>query len=458
MPIPFTSDLINQYIPWYFLTATYLKSFSFPHWVPNIYNLGYPLLAEGETGALSPINAMVLFLFPFMPAIYILYLTYVIIAFLGIFSFLKTQKLTNISCFLAGITFSFSGFFLSRYFQPSIIYSSSLLPWGFFAIEKAKTSAKYLFLLPIVIYLQISAGHLQMAIICIVGYLVYSSFSLIDWKKGIIFVAKTLTLCILGLTLAAPQIFASAKLFAISERKDWNPQMKFSYSLPPTHLVTYLLPNAYGISKPGDDSGFRQFGGGFWEINLTIWTIPFLLSLAPLLSKRLRNNRAVLGLYLMWFIFLLLSFGGFFKPYRIINYIPNFPFRAPARFLLISTFAASCLAGFGFEYLFQKAKATYKFPALASVIFLTGVEIYLQMKNYFIFTSSQNLIAKLANIYNYQMTTALPLSAGIKVEKFYGPNINVFRDEFYKGLIFSTLALLILIIWFKKTGRPKFKV
>lgn len=458
MLVPFASDLINQYLPWYFITATHLKSLSLPHWVPSIYNLGYPLLAEGETGAISPINATLLFLFPFVFAIYLLYLVYLQIAFLGVFAFLKTQKLTNLSCLLGGLTFSSSGFFLSRYFQPAIIFSSSLVPWGFFALERAKTSPKYFFLLPIVIYLQITAGHLQIAFVSVIGYLVYSLFRLIEGKKEIIFIAQTLILCVIGLALAAPQILTSAKLFEISERKNWNEQMRFSYSLPPTHLITYLLPNAYGISRPGDDIGFRQFGGGFWEINLTIWTIPFLLSLSPLLSQKLRKNKIVLGLYLMWFIFLLLSFGGFFKPYRIVNYIPNFPFRVPARFLLISTFAASSLAGFGFEYLFQKTKATFKYLAAAAIIFLTGAQIYWQTKNYFIFTSSENLLAKFSHITSYQMATALPLSATIEAEKFYGPNTNVFRDEFYKGLMLSALALLILSIWYLKTVRPKFKV
>lgn len=458
MLILYASDLITQYIPWYFITVKYLALHQIPHWVPTIYNTGYPLFAEGQTGAISPINAVLLLIFPFPIAVNLLYLAYFVTAFLGVFFFLKNRSLSTMACLLSSLTFLLSGFFLSRYFQPDIIFSSALLPWGFFLVDKMRKNKGAFILFPVLIYLQITAGHLQMAIISICGYLLFASISSFLEKHNLSFVFKILALCLLGLTLSAPQILPSLKLFQISQRKDWNPNIRFSYSLPPTHLITYVLPNAYGISKPGDDAGFRQFGGGFWEINLTVWTIPFFLSLVPMFYKKSFKNPLILNLYLIWFIFLLISFGGFFAPYRwIVNSIPSFPFRAPARFLLIPTFAASALVGFGFETIFQKTRNKTKYLFFGIVVTSIFIQIYFQMKNYFIFAPYQKIVADLADISTYKLTTAMSLSKDINPSAFYSPNINVFRQEFEKGLAISAISILILLVWYKKENRPKLK-
>ena len=92
----YASDLITQYFPWYYLTANHLKMFSLPHWIEFATNGGYPLLAEGETGALSVINVPVLFLFTFPTAINLLYITYSLIAILGMFLFLRQNQISKV--------------------------------------------------------------------------------------------------------------------------------------------------------------------------------------------------------------------------------------------------------------------------------------------------------------------------------------------------------------------------
>ena len=89
----YASDLISQYLPWYYVSAQYLRNFQLPHWISFTVGGPYPLLAEGETGALSPINSLILFLFPFPQAINLLYLTYFSLAILGTYLFLRASLL-----------------------------------------------------------------------------------------------------------------------------------------------------------------------------------------------------------------------------------------------------------------------------------------------------------------------------------------------------------------------------
>ncbi len=409
----YASDLITQYLPWYELTRQHLRQFTLPHWVPNLYTTGYPLLAEGETGVLSPINALILFVFSFPYAITLLYFSYAAIALTGMYTFLRRQGLSLLSSFLGGLVFTFSGFMVSRYFQASIIFTAALLPWGMLAIKQQS------WWLPFVIYLQLTAGHLQMTLISIVAYITYA-LTLFHLRKTILFI-------ILGLGLGAMQLLPTLKLYSISDRRSWDPMIRFTYSLPPSHLITYFDPQAFGISTPGDNLGFTQFGGSFWEFNLTIWTLPFLLSLLPLLFHR---SRTTLILYGLWILFLIFSFGGYTPFYRLLARSPEFPFRAPSRFLLIPTFAASSLAAFGFHSLAHRRPLWRQLTAFGIILTSVLFQINHQLNSYIIFSPNPDI----------KPTSATPLPLN--------PNLisspQDFVVKFHQGLIVSLISLMII--------------
>lgn len=400
----YASDLITQYLPWYYAVQQSLHQVRLP----------YLLLAEGETGVLSPINATILWLFPFSYAVTLLYLTYAFISVTGTYLFLRRHGLTNISSLLGGLVFTLSGFMLSRYFQPSIIFAASLLPWGM-ALTRS-------YLLPLIIYLQITAGHLQIALISSLAY-TFMRLRL-----------YTLILIALGFGLSAVQLLPSFKLYQLSDRRSWDPMVRFTYSLPPSHLITYFFSDWFGISAPGDNLGFTQFGGSFWEFNLTIWTLPFLLSLLPLLKP----SRSTLALYALWVLFLILSFGGYTPLYRILARSPQFPFRAPSRFLLIPTFAASALAAIGFHGLSHRRPLRYQLAAFFLVIFPMIWQLTHQLKGYFIFSAGDIGPAS---------TTPLPLNPDLI------PSPQEFVVKFHQGLVITLLSLLILIKLNAKTYR-----
>lgn len=447
----YASDLITQYVPWYYITAQYIHHFQLPIWVPNIYGAGYPLMAEGEIGALSPINASLLFLFPFPMAINLLYLTYFIVAAAGTYLFLKLNKLSAISCLLGALIFCLSGYMVTRYFQPSIIFTASLLPLGFYFIQKARTNQQFAVFLAPLVYLQITAGHLQIALISISGYITFALFIMLKAKKWKIKLFKIILALTLGIFLSAVQILPSLKLYELSKRAGFDPRIRFSYSLPASQLVTYIKPYAFGISKPGDDLGFTQFGGGFWEINLTIWTIPFLLSLVPLIKlvrtpkEIIKENKIVVVLYLIWILFILISFGGFFKPYRIVAHIPNFPFRASARFMIVATFAASTLAAIGFEKITSNFKKPLRLLLFVLVIASIAIQQQKLFHGYIITKNSGEILESLKNLATNTMATPLALH-----ENYTGqPLPTIFQNEFRVGLTISLASLLLIYIWYR---------
>jgi hypothetical protein len=151
----------------------------------------------------------------------------------------------------------------------------------------------------------------------------------------------------------------------------------------------------------------------------------------------------------VWLVFILLSFGGYFKPYRIVGHLPGFPFRAPSRFLLINTFAVSGLAAIGFERLLGKKGALVK---ILAVIIIIGSIIFQQQrmfKNYYEFVNWNKINSSFVDLASYKMTSPLYVDKNIKTESLYGNQINVFRDEFVKGLIIAIFSLGILYFWWK---------
>ncbi|OGE04901.1 hypothetical protein A3B51_02415 [Candidatus Curtissbacteria bacterium RIFCSPLOWO2_01_FULL_41_18] len=454
----YASDLISQYLPWYYITAQYLKNFQLPHWVSFAQDGVYPLLAEGETGVLSPINSLILYLFPFSVSVNLLYLIYFALAILGMYLFLRVNQLSKLSSIFGALVFALSGYMISRYFQPSIIFTAALVPLGFAFIQKSQTvNNKVPFLLAPLIYLQITAGHLQIALISIAGYLTFFLLLTFLNKKPLVpSLVKILVIVGLGICLSAPQLLPSFKLFALSERSHWDPMIRFAYSLPPSHLITYIRPYAFGISTPGDDLGFTQIGGGFWELNLTIWTLPFFLSLIPLfiIAKNRRQSKVdktIISLYIIWLFFLLLSFGGYFKLYRVIAHINYFPFRAPSRFLLISTFAASTLAAFGFEIITKRLKKSVRVAAFFIILISILLQQKLLLTKYIITKPSSQVVANVRQSSKYQLTTPLKLDSE-KIDNLEEPP-KVFVKEFQIGLLFSLIGILLLYFWYRKSRK-----
>ncbi len=423
----YASDLISQYYPWYHIVANFLRHGQLPHWVPNLYLTGYPLLAEGETGVLSPINSLILVLFPFPVAVNLLFIAYLVIGFVGMLLYLKNLNCDRTSRLLGGIVFVLSGFIISRYFQPAIIFTSLLLPWGMMAINQQKLSW-----LPIVIYLQFTAGHAQMALISIAGYFVYTLLLSFSIKQFSSYIIRNTLFMILGLGLSAIQLLPTLELYKVSDRNQWDPMIRFTYSLPPSHLITYINPSAFGISNPGDDTGFYQFGGGFWELNLTVWTLPFLLSLLPLFS--LRRNTMIL--YTIWIVFLIASFGGYTPAYRLLAKIPHFPFRAPSRFVLLSTFAASALTCKGFHSLTNKKNLKIKLGLLVTVLVITIAQIYMQLHSYFKINLAPEILSA-------TLTTPLPINTRTVISP------QTFIIAFNHGLVITSLSAAILL-WARK--------
>jgi hypothetical protein len=178
---------------------------------------------------------------------------------------------------------------------------------------------------------------------------------------------------VFGVLLSAVQLVPQWELAGLSNR---STRATFEYatqfSLSPVHLVTTMLfPKFYGLFTtapvdnfyPGEETGY-------------IGIVALCLIGAAAVASRPRR------IAVFWLCTLLLSltfaFGKYNPLYNLLyDWIPGFAmFRAPARWLLITSFCGAMLAGMGLQTLLSEATrrtALRAAIATAGILFVAGV-------------------------------------------------------------------------------------
>lgn len=150
----------------------------------------------------------------------------------------------------------------------------------------------------------------------------------------------------LGLVFCAPQLLSTAELVGQAQRTSVNTyDFVTSFSVAPINLFTLLAPTFFGDSR---EAPFWAHGS-IWEssgfVGLAGLALAGLGAAGRHPQRRLWVAIAVVGV--------LLSLGRYSPVFKVFfHLVPGASlFRAPARYLLLFTVAASALAAMGFERL-----------------------------------------------------------------------------------------------------------
>lgn len=157
------ADPVKQQYPWRELSVSLSKKFLLPLWNP--YSLsGTPLLANFQSASFYPLNILFLIL-PFSLGWSIIILLQPLLAAIFLFFFLDNLRLSKWSAAIGGITFVFSGFFISWLEWGTVLHSGLWLPLILLCIDKIfYEKVRYFFWIITFIFsisLSFLAGHLQ---------------------------------------------------------------------------------------------------------------------------------------------------------------------------------------------------------------------------------------------------------------------------------------------------------
>jgi len=341
------SDILVAWIPFGTELAMALRAGRLPLWAPGMMN-GFPLFAEGQVGALYPVNLVLYRLLPAYWAVSYQNLIHLIWAAWGMYVLIRGYGYGIASAILAGIIFSFNGFVISHLIHVPLITALSWLPWLVFlamhfirAHQVQKHWGGWFLALTFAIAMQMLAGFPQVTLLSAMTVFV---FALIDFQargqKNWQDIARLGIPWLFGTGIAAVQLIPTLELAQYSERVNrlgnafWS-----SYSLPLSMLEGLFFPR--GIPNHGNNELWNYVG-----------VVPLVLAfIAPIIQR----SRWTMFLVMFALVGILLAVGDVNPLFPLISRLPiiNY-FRAPARYMLFFLISATLLSATTFQFLSQR--------------------------------------------------------------------------------------------------------
>jgi hypothetical protein len=214
--------------------------------------------------------------------------------------------------------------------------------------------------------------------------------------------------------MASAQLLPSAEMAELSVRPYDPPERKFSYSFPPKHLLTLVIPDVYGNPATGLHGAFeREFAYDYNYGEYVCYVGIITLIMAMLAVVTLVREFIVRTFSILALLALVIAFGGYAgngAPYQfIMMWFPGWEgFRVPARFLIFFHLSMSVLAAVGFNqavyYLSERRRL--RPSTLAPLCFLVLALVALDLnwfskKQAFRFNATTEILADQGDVLTY---------------------------------------------------------
>ena len=346
-------DVFTYFYPYRDYAAESVRQAHLPLWNPYLF-LGVPFLANSQAAVLYPLHWPLAWL-PVAKQIAFSIALHVFLG--GVFAYLYARRSLGVSpsgAFLGAAIFAFGGFIgaqVEHVNQLNVVIWLPLL----LMLWDARSSRRNLLLAGLVVALMLLAGHTQAAYICLFGWGIYvivkrenREKSWRRWGRGLAGRLASYALIVaIGVGLAAIQLLPALELSRLSNRAGGLPYAEASsFSLRPQLLAYTLLP-AFGEDLA------QVFGGeAFSEYIAYLGVLGLFLALVGALFRADSRHRGALAFLVTLGLFL--AAGRVNPAYRLLyKVVPGFSlFRAPARWMILYTFAGAMLAALGADFLF----------------------------------------------------------------------------------------------------------
>lgn len=342
------SDILMAWIPFGTELAVALREGRLPLWAPGMLN-GFPLLAEGQVGALYPLNLLLYRFLPVHWAVAYQNLGHIVWAGMGMYALARSDGYHVASALLAAIVFALNGFLISHLIHMPFIITMAWLPWLVVlnrrfqvARQAGASSAGWWLGLVFAIAMQMLAGFPQGVLLSGITVILWGWIDLPsrvkrDWRT----VASLGLPWLLGTGIGAVQLIPTFELAQYSERINaLGSTFGTTFALHLSALARVVSPLAQGVPDETNNE--------FWNY---VGMLPLILAFLVLFVQREVRTRFLILFALGGVAFAIGDANPLFpfiSALPVINY-----FRAPARFMLFFAIAVALLSATTFQSLSQ---------------------------------------------------------------------------------------------------------
>ena len=352
-------DLRTEHLPWRVWAASEWAQGRVPLWCDGVGN-GFPLAADGQTGAFYPLTMLLFLLLPPGLALDWAILGHVWIAGFGTFVLARALGRSTEAALFAAIAFAFSGFLATHAHYLGMQNAVAWLPWALWALHGDRRAA-----LAGAIFFLLVAGHIEAATFALAMVLACA----IAWRRW-----KALAFGLgVGVLLAAPQLLATVELARESLRAGGvTPAFAATGSLPVQEIWNGVLPKLFGFDRPADvRESYFQRGPYYWGQGTSHWEMAFYLGV-PVVFLAASMLPVARQAKLWWGLAagaLVLMLGEHTPVWWFVRQLPGLDhFRFPVRFSIVLTLAMAMLAAEGMDRATALASARQRRLGRAALI------------------------------------------------------------------------------------------
>lgn len=385
------TDVFSQLFPWRVLSMNLIRTWQLPLWNPYSF-MGGPLLANWQSAPFYPLNVLML-IFGNVLGYGLMVAAQPLMAMIFMILYLRELKLSKTATFIGVVSFAFGGFMMTYLTYSTTGQILSMVPLGLYLIEKYFSGGKRRYLLALVAgeFFIFTGGFFQPAFYAMLIISVYGVVSCIKRTKKLFSLSlfEVLFMMTLGVGLSAVQLVPTAELLSLSIRNlDHNIVEYFYGLLPIKHLPTLLAPDFFGNSATGNYFGFMQYQetSGYFGIAGLVLAVTFLFN-------KKKDYRQILfsGFFLLP---LLLAFDNPISRSVFLLKLPLLSTGYASRWLMVSSFAGSILAAYGFDQSSKKMKIVVTLAALTilGVFYFLTKGVIIETDPVHILVTTRNLI------------------------------------------------------------------
>ncbi len=363
-------DSVCDFLPWRRVAALAARDGHLPLWNPWS-RFGQPFVANPQSAVFYPPH-LSFDLLPVAIAFPVTLALHLWIGAVGITALLGRFRASKAAALLGGVTFAFGTYFVANLEFMSVMDTLAWSPWtillacrvgdAWSAHRSARRVLPATVLLAAVLALQLVSGQVQVLGYTVVAALVLSvTAALSEGRRGAALATLTAfgAAGLLALGLAAVQLLPTLELAPHSIRAGGvDPGLDIA-SMAPRHLVTLLLPFAFG--RPGADAWWGPTLFEFWlgAIHVGLPAL-VLVSFAALRPRGAAGPRGAVvaasaGLALAG---IAIALGKHAPFYDLVAALPGAGLvRWPAKGLQLTALGLALLAGFGFDALLARREA-----------------------------------------------------------------------------------------------------